>query len=645
MSRRHLICLHLLLLLLLLPILLPSPVLRGQTVFHVARDGNDSSPGTEPLPFASLPGARDAVRRLKAEGRFPTGGVTVLIHEGRYRLTNSFRLDSRDSGTQNAIVRYAAAAGEDVVLHGGVEIPPGSFDKVQDKAILERIIDKAARKNIVSVHLKKSGLCDSFAAILPRGFPHPVRPAPEELFFNGKPMTLARWPNDGFTKTGRVIDGGSVPRDDEKPDRPARFLFEGERPALWTDAPDAWLFGYWKFDWADETIAVAKIDGEKGEILLAGPHQYGVFEGKPFFAENLLEEIDRPGEYYLDRETGLLTFYPPAPIEGAAIVLSRLADPLILCDNASYVVFGGLILETSRGSAMHINGGEQIFVTGCTIKNLGARAILINGGKAHTVAENTICRTGEGGITLNGGDRRILEPGRHAVVDNNIFDFSRRTTTYRPAVGISGCGHRVAHNRMHHAPHSAIIFSGNDHLIEYNEIFDVLTRTGDGGAVYCGRDWSIRGTVIRCNLFHDIRGIGKWENAVYLDDQASGITVTDNLFVRCHWGMLVGGGRDNRIENNLFVDCRLALHFDARGLGWAAGTRPVLEERLAAVPFATLPWSERYPRLVDILRDAPMTPKGNVIRNNTLLRSGKIDQDMAKEVKEYGTVEGNVERE
>ena len=166
-----------------------------------------------------------------------------------------------------------------------------------------------------------------------------------------------------------------------------------------------------------------------------------------------------------------------------------------------------------------------------------------------------------------------------------------------------------------------------------------------GGAVYCGRDWSIRGTVIRCNLFHDIRGIGKWENAVYLDDQASGITVTDNLFVRCHWGMLVGGGRDNRIENNLFVDCRLALHFDARGLGWAAGTRPVLEERLAAVPFATLPWSERYPRLVDILRDAPMTPKGNVIRNNTLLRSGKIDQDMAKEVKEYGTVEGNVERE
>jgi hypothetical protein len=159
--------------------------------------------------------------------------------------------------------------------------------------------------------------------------------------------------------------------------------------------------------------------------------------------------------------------------------------------------------------------------------------------------------------------------------------------------------------------------------------------------VYCGRDWTIRGTIIRNNHFHDLAGIRKWESAVYVDDQASGITIRENLFTDCHWGMLMGGGRDNVIEGNVFIDCGRALHFDARGLGWAARMRGILTERLEAVPFRADPWATRFPELLTLLDDEPMVPKGNDIRGNLLVRSGRIDEDMAGEVKLHGNLEGN----
>jgi hypothetical protein len=211
------------------------------------------------------------------------------------------------------------------------------------------------------------------------------------------------------------------------------------------------------------------------------------------------------------------------------------------------------------------------------------------------------------------------------------------------AVHLTGAGLRAAHNRIHDAPHTAILFSGTDHLIEYNEIFNVLNRTGDGGVVYTGRDWTFRGNVIRFNYLHDLYGMRKWENGIYIDDQASGMTVYGNVLANCHWGMLMGGGRDLRIENNLFLDCTLSIHFDARGLGWAARIRKTLVDRLEAMPYLEAPWSERFPELVPILEDDPMAPKGNVLENNVLVRSGKVEADLAAKVREYGEIGQNIE--
>jgi len=129
---------------------------------------------------------------------------------------------------------------------------------------------------------------------------------------------------------------------------------------------------------------------------------------------------------------------------------------------------------------------------------------------------------GEGGVVLSGGDRQTLTPANLYVERSTIRRFERVSRTYRPAILLNGVGNRAVGNKISDSPHTAILFTGNDHLISQNEIFDVCKETGDAGAIYTGRDWSARGTVISDNHIHDIAPNVAMGGTigVYLEDQA-----------------------------------------------------------------------------------------------------------------------------
>jgi len=193
---------------------------------------------------------------------------------------------------------------------------------------------------------------------------------------------------------------------------------------------------------------------------------------------------------------------------------------------------------------------------------------------------------------------------------------------------VDGVGNRVAENHIHDLPHFGVWLHGNDHVIERNEIDHVCLDTNDAGAFYMGRDFTERGNVIRENYFHDL-GEGDLVQAVYLDDCASGTTIERNIFVRAGRGMMIGGGRDNTVTGNAFVECQPAIHLDGRGIGWASfwfnGKEPTLLQRLAAVHHDRPPYSRRYPELVRLLDDQPAFPKGNRITNNLSVDSRWLD--------------------
>ncbi|MBN1417989.1 MAG: right-handed parallel beta-helix repeat-containing protein [Planctomycetes bacterium] len=591
----------------ILAVLFPAFALGAPAEFHVAPGGADENPGTRERPFRTLARARDAIRTLKGAQGLPAGGVTVWIAGGTYAPAAPIDLGPEDAGTPASPITYRAREGEIVRLAGGIGL--SGWRPVADPKMLDRL-DPSARGKVVEIDLGAAGIRDLGTAT--------GAGTRAELFFRDQPMTLARWPNEGFARIADLAGAKPMQSHGIPGNREGKLVYDGDRPRRWIGEDDVWLHGYWFWDWSDAFQKVESIDPEERVIATVPPyHHYGYRKGQRFYALNVLAELDSPGEWYIDRRTGILYFWPPAPVEEARAVVSVLPS-LFRIRDASWVTIRGVILEATRSTAVTIQGGARIRVAGCRIRNTGAWGVTIGGGTDHAVEGCDILRTGEGGVSLSGGDRRTLTPSRHAAIDNHIHHFARIQRTYRPAVGVQGVGQRVAHNRIHDAPHNGILLGGNDHVIEFNEIHDVCFETGDVGAFYMGRDWTARGTIIRHNHFHDIRGPGlHGAMAVYLDDSASGIAIIGNLFVRAARAAFIGGGRDNLVEGNIFVDCETSVHVDARGVGWMRSTvETTLPERLRAVPYRTPPWSERYPQLLTILEDEPGLPKGNVVRRN-----------------------------
>jgi hypothetical protein len=582
--------------------------LAGQSAadsLFVATDGNDANPGTVAKPLATLERARDVLRERRAGGPLPAGGVTVEVRGGIYQRSEPFQLTPRDSGTESTPVVYRARNGESVRLVGGRALT--GWKQVADAAVLAHL-DEAARGKVWQADLPAQGITD-LGDVTASG-------KRLELFFQDKPMTVARWPNDGFIKIAEVLGPTLVDVRGTKGCKEGWFAYDGDRPKRWAGEKDLWLHGYWFWDWAEQRQRVEALDAEKRVIMLKPPyHEYGYRKGQWFYAFNVLAELDRPGEWYLDRSSGMLYFWPPAPLERNTAVVSAVST-LVSMKGVSHVTLQGMTLEACRDTAIEVAGGSRVLIAGCTIRNTGRDAVRMSGRESGVVGCD-IYETGGGGVALDGGDRRTLTPAELYADNNHIHHFSRWDRVYQPGISLGGVGNRASHNLIENAPHMAIGFSGNDHRIEFNEIHSVCYESNDAGAVYAGRDWTMRGTIIRNNFFHHISGLeGRGCVGVYLDDQFSGTEVSKNVFYKVTRAVMIGGGRDCTIENNIFVDCVPATYVDARGLGWAAGGEAEMRSSLRSMPYTQTPWSTRYPKLVDILDDDPMAPKGNVIARN-----------------------------
>jgi Right handed beta helix region len=586
--------------LLLLGALAADPGYCGQVEFFVSPNGNDAQAGTKAQPFRTLEAARHAVRKVGHNQE-----ITVWLRAGVYERKAPFELTSRDSGTDGNAVTYRAWGGEEVRIVGGKRIT--GWKPVTDRAILDRLVPDA-RGKVLQANLKAAGLND-YGQVKGGGL---------ELFFNHRPMTLARWPNKGFVKIVGLVQPGSANVRGTKGSKIGKFMYAGDRPKRWVGEKDVWVHGYWFWDWADEREKVESIDTEKHVISVVPPyHNYGYRVGQWFYAFNILAELDTPGEWYLDREKGILYFWPPAPIEKGRAVVS-VADDLLSLNNVSYVSFERLIFEACRDTAVVMTNCSHAEIAGCVLRNVGGKAIAVEGGSRDGVVSCDIYGTGAGGISLRGGQRSSLTAGGHFAENNHIHDYGRWTRMYTPAISLSGVGNRAAHNLIHDAPHMAIGFGGNDHVIEFNEIHHVCMESNDAGAMYAGRNWTMRGTVIRYNYLHDITGFrDRGCVGVYLDDMFCGTKIYGNVFYNVTRAAFIGGGRDCSVENNIFVNCRPSLHIDARAMGWASyHVKTTMTDRLKAMPYTSALWRRRYPKLVGILQDEPDAPKGNVVAHN-----------------------------
>ncbi|MBD3291524.1 MAG: hypothetical protein GF393_01260, partial [Armatimonadia bacterium] len=633
-------------------------------IFHVAPDGDDTAPGTEERPFATLERARDAIRELKREGELPAGGVAVYLRAGTHQRETALSLAEEYSGTLEAPVVYRSYPGESATISGGREI--SGFTPLTGETTPERL-PAEAREHVVALDLRAQGIED-FGAIQPRGFALEPVPAHLELLFNGTPMQLARWPNP----VGRIardfatvqeLPGEEIGDFLGKPmEMTMSFVYGDERHAKWAEEPDAWIYGYWARWYAGRYLPVEAIEPERKIIRLGPPQSYhrpsgeytmgGLLSGAPYFGINLLCELDSPGEWYLDRDSGILYFWPPSPVGEGRCVVSLLEEPLVRFDGVSHVVLRDLTLEAGRADAVRIIGGEGVMLAGCTIRNMGNSAVVLGdagsrsteaedmavGGRDHVIVGCDIHGMGDGGVSLIGGDVANLTPSGHVVENCHIHHFNRwNRAGYQPALRMDGVGCRASHNLIHDGLHQAVHVKRNDHIFEYNEVHDVPVEAREMGLYYMYGRYRVlgeRGNIARYNYFHHVpyttalaKDFVSGGRAIFhIDHMNGGMTIYGNIFHE-HEGVsasFFSGGRHNMVENNVFYQCDNAITISDRSFVWDkvsdAGRERFLDY-LRDLDVDNPPWSTRYPDLVGLTeRERPAAPENNLVARNIGLK-------------------------
>ena len=652
----------------------------AQEVF-VSPTGRNDNPGTKERPFRTLERAREAVRAYQSTTPVAARRTfSVWLRGGTYPLANTFELTRSDAGSPNAPVIYAAYLRESVRLSGGIVVPSSAFHPASDPAILRRLPPES-RQHVLQADLQTLGVRD-FGKHRQFGHGHPVVPAPMELFWNDSVLQLARYPNSGAIDMGPVVDAGSVPRDGDYTERGGRFHYTDPRHARWSGDSDVWFQGYFNYGFSDDKIHVASIDTIRREVTFSTPHMYGLASGQNFnqyVALNVIEELDEPGEWYVDASSGILFLWPPGDITGANVCVSILEQPLIALDNTSYCTLRDLIIEDGRGLGISMEGGSHNRIEDCIVRNFGTVGIMLgqgarqtfphvtaddyagvpssrevgsfhshmylnsawdrNAGEEQAIVGCEVYNTGSGGIILGGGSRKNLTPGHNVVSDCRIHDFNRRNKAGASGVIVDGCGNLVAHNEIYNADLQAILVYGNDHVFEYNHIHHVALNSNDASAWYLGRDPSDQGNIVRWNFFHHVgRPDRKWMMGVYCDDATCDVRIEGNVFYRvASYGTVYSnGGHDIVVKNNIFVEGygpayqlkSMWYDFGISSIPYFFGDKGIYTRRLTqAVDIRKPPYSERYPLLKDWLDLLPdghtyvgMRPRRNVFDRNIVVK-------------------------
>ncbi|MGB4726345.1 MAG: right-handed parallel beta-helix repeat-containing protein [Thermogutta sp.] len=569
-----------------------SSQLSGPGNFFVAPNGNDKWSGRLPVPnqdqsdgpWATLEHARDVLRKLRAERDFREGlpkTITVWVRGGVYWLSRPLVFEAEDSGKSGSPVTYRAYPGEKPILRGGRPISNWTVHQGQ----------------ILKADLSRT----PFHGIYFR-----------QLFFDGKRQHLARYPNFDPTKpyTGgwAYVDGKPVPMYSEIPGENRRTLrIKREDLRNWSRPEEAEVCVFPRYNWWNNIIRIASLDRQNGIATLAANASYPIRPNDRYYLRNLFEELDAPGEWYLDKNTWTVYFWPPGDIR-AAKVYAPIMETLIEIRDASDIIIQGFTLECCEGTAVLLRNTRDCLIAANTIFNVGGRcqpadaAVRVEDGSGNGVVGNDIYEVGSHAIVLTGGDRTTLRAaGNYA--DNNYIHHTG--VFYKQGVGVvlQGVGNRASHNLIHDCPRFGIQYSGNDHVIEFNHIRHVNLETADTGVIYSGgRDWvSPRGTVVRYNYFHDSIGFGQqngqWTSphyawGIYLDDNSAEVHVYGNIVVRAIRGLIhFHCARDNLVENNIFVDGTMQqLEMN----GWPDHSRHIETMTLGYEQYAKLPAWQKY---------------------------------------------------
>lgn len=556
----------------------------GQKIF-VSTVGDDSGDGSEEEPLRTLEKAIDVANEMREDS---DKLIEILLREGTYSVTNTIKIIN--SQKDDSLLKISAYQDEKVTINAGVDIPLSAMN-IADSDFTNAIIDKPNAGSVLQYNLKDAQIEDLGEISLRGHLISDEKEAQAELSLNGEVQKLAGWPNGEYTGLIKPTDSNEYgKRTKSGIANGCSFKVNYDRPSQWSKPEQAWLSGTIGPNYEFDYYPVSRFDSEEKRVYLSRGALEKYYTEPYYRFENVPEELDEPGEYYIDRQSGMLYFYPPEDAPKDSVLTITMSTPtldvsrkapnsMFRIENSKNIVFENLIFKGGRGSAITGKNNSNIKFINCEINSFGENGIRFDASTDIKISDCKIHDVGQDGILfVSCGNYKTLSPSNIVVSNNDIYNFARLERSYKTGIdfGYRCVGATAANNHIHNGPHAGMIFYGVNNDIYGNEFDNLVTEFSDMDALYCNNSnypWE-RGNKIHNNYFHDIGKSsmnGRHQinvRAIRTDNRGCGLNIYENLFYNIGdggngngnngIGAITAEGTRNRIFNNLFVDCNEA---------------------------------------------------------------------------------------